>query len=124
MRSHELKEEGYSAQVALEATGPVMRVAGTISSEDPSKVLHPFVNVVHNELLIAGAKKVLVDVRPLEFVNSCGLKCFIRWVELVKKLPASKQYEIEFVIDPARRWQITAWKALSCVAPGQVRVRS
>jgi hypothetical protein len=42
----------------------------------------------------------------------------------VKRLPSSKQYELEFLIDPARRWQITAWKALSCFAPNHVRVRS
>ena len=124
MRSLEVEHDGYSARVSDDGGGPVMRVTGSISSEDPSKVLHPFVNAVHNELLVAGAKKVRVDVRPLEFVNSCGLKCFIRWVDLVKKLPASKQYELEFLIAPARRWQITAWKALSCFAPGQVRVRS
>jgi hypothetical protein len=124
MRNLELEHEEYSARVTVDGIGPIMRVAGTISSEDPSKVLHPFVNAVHNELLVSGAKKVRVDVRPLEFVNSCGLKCFIRWVDLVKKLPPSKQYELEFVIDPARRWQITAWKALSCFAPGQVTVRS
>ena len=35
-----------------------------------------------------------------------------------------RSYLAQFVIDPARRWQITAWKALSCFAPGQVTVRS
>jgi hypothetical protein len=124
MRSLDLRHDQYSAHLSEGASGAFMQVAGTISSEDPSKVLHPFVDAVHAELVVSGVKKVRVDVRPLEFVNSNGMKCFIRWVDRVKKLPASKQYELEFVIDPARRWQITAWKALSCFAPGQVRVRS
>lgn len=102
--------------------GASVTFTGTISAANPTPVLNEFVTLVHAHVTQAQVKTVVVDLRPLEFMNSSGFKSFIFWLEKIEGLPEDQRYCLEFHRDPARRWQVTSLLALSCFSPSQVRV--
>jgi hypothetical protein len=117
-----LKQDRWSVDLAPAPGGPIVKFRGTISAGDPAPVLNRFVDRVNDALSSAACDRVRVDLTALEFVNSCGFKSFIYWVEQMKKLPVERQYAFEFVLDPTRRWQKTNVQVLTCFAPSAIRL--
>ena len=116
-----LRQDQFSVELAPGPGCPVVRFRGTISAGDPAPTLNAFVDRVNAAVAGAGCARVRVDLTALEFVNSCGFKSFIYWVEQMKRLPEERQYALEFQLDPKRRWQKTNLQVLSCFAPSAVR---
>ena len=106
----------YSAVLAAGAGGPVVHLKGTISTPNPTTLLNPFVEAAHRELSASGVRHVEVDLRDLEFCNSCGFKALIYWIQLIQDLGEAQRYKLRFKLNPERRWQKTSLLTLSCLA--------
>jgi len=120
----QVSDEKYSAQFAVEAGAPVVRFQGTVSTPNPSAVLNPFLDSVHERVTRDRAGVVTVDFRSFEFCNSSGFKSFIHWIERIRQLPGEHQYRLQFVCAPGKRWQRTSLLALTCFAVDTVEIRA
>ena len=60
----------------------VLRVAmsGAVEMRDPGVVLNPYWNGLDEEVRRRGIKRVEVDMRDLNFMNSSGILTLVRWV--------------------------------------------
>lgn len=119
----QVAEEKYSAGVVTDGRGTRVQFRGTISTPNPAVVLNPFVDAVHEQLVKAAAKEVLVDFRELEFCNSSGFKAFIHWIQKIQELPEAQRYGLRFLSNPARKWQRTSLLALSCYGVSSVTIQ-
>ena len=120
--SFQVSDQKYSAALATSGAAPVVRFLGTVSTPNPASVLNPFVEAVHEEVGRSGAKVVTVDFSEFEFCNSSGFKSFIYWIELIRQLPAERQYRLRFLVAPGRRWQKTSLLVLTCFATEAVEI--
>jgi hypothetical protein len=116
----QVSDEKYSAVLSSGPEGLVVRFKGTVSTPNPSVLLNPFVDSVHEQLAKGRHAVVMVDFRELEFCNSSGFKAFIHWLERIREMPKEAQYRLRFTLNPARKWQRTSLLALSCFAPDKV----
>lgn len=110
----------FGIEKADEAT---VTVRGTVSIEDP-KPLNKLVEELHAYLLSRKYRRVNVDVRQLEFMNSTGFKPLVLWLERIMGCPESSRYTLHFLSAPARKWQPVFLSALSCFAPTQVTIET
>jgi hypothetical protein len=60
---------------------------------------------LHNECNRAEARKVVVDLHDLEFMNSSCFKSFITWIVALRRLPEDQRYHILFRANPELDWQ-------------------
>ena len=118
-----VSDEKYSGELAAEAHGFMVRFRGTISTANPSVLLNPFVDAVHDVIAASGPGVVTVDLHELEFCNSSGFKAFIYWIQRLQELPEPAQYRLRFLLSPTRRWQRTSLLALTCFAPSKVELQ-
>lgn len=99
------------------------RFVGTADVE-AKPYLDDVVKKLHEEALRLGAKKVVVDFRELEFMNSSSFKVFVSWLALVQELPADQQYRIHLLSNPSMHWQRRSLAALSCFAVDLVAIET
>ena len=79
---------------------------------------------LHNECNRAEARKVVVDLHDLEFMNSSCFKSFITWIVAVRRLPEAQHYRIRFVSNAALHWQKRSLHAISYFGGELVTVES
>jgi hypothetical protein len=70
----------------------------------------------HAEAKRLSARKVVIDLRELEFMNSSCFKCFVSWISDVQELPESQLYKVEFLSNPQLHWQKRSLHSLRCFA--------
>lgn len=99
------------------------RFIGTADVE-AKPYLDEVVKKLHDEALRLGAKKVVIDFRELEFMNSSSFKVFVSWLALVQELPADQQYRIHLLSNPSMHWQRRSLAALSCFAVDLVAIET
>lgn len=94
----------------------VLRVAmsGAVEMRDPGVVLNPYWNGLDEEVRRRGIKRVEVDMRDLNFMNSSGILTLVRWVTRVK---GDKPYHIDLQFDRNVTWQRTSVPTLAKLAP-------
>lgn len=118
----QIAEEKYSAAVLTDPQGTRVVFRGTISTPDPARVINPFVDALHEELLKRGLREIQVDFRELEFCNSSGFKSFIHWIQRLQETPEPQRYGLRFLSNPQRKWQKTSLLALSCYGVNSVTI--
>jgi hypothetical protein len=79
---------------------------------------------LHTEATRLKVKKVIVDIRQLEFMNSSSFKLFVGWLAQVRDLPPESQYLITFVSNPNLHWQRRSLASLSCFAVNLVSIET
>jgi hypothetical protein len=67
--------------------------------------LDRFLGVVASEASRLEVKRVRVDVRKVELMNSSCIKGFVNWIGELQDQPPERQYKIQFVADPTTQWQ-------------------
>ncbi len=70
----------------------------------------------HAEAKRLSARKVVIDLRELEFMNSSCFKCFVSWISDVQDLPEGQLYKVEFLSNPQLHWQKRSLHSLRCFA--------
>ena len=98
-----------------------LRLEGTADSRFTDD-LSRFVVGAQESALAAGVKRVVIDFRELEFMNSSCFKSFVTWLQNLIELEPARQYQIRFVSDPNKHWQARSLKALSCFAADLVEI--
>lgn len=96
---------------------------GTADVEAQPDLKH-YVNALHTESYRLKAKKVVVDFRELEFMNSSSFKIFVAWLAQIRALSADEQYKLTFLANPSLHWQLRSLAALSCFAVDLVTIET
>ena len=102
--------------------GDVLRVlmTGAVEMRDPGGVLNPFWSRIDDELKARGIKRVEVDLRDLNFMNSSGILTLVRWITKAKSHPAEDAYQLVLQYDRNVTWQRTSIPTLAKLAPNVV----
>src|SRR5687768_17539633 len=107
----ELRCRDLIGTTAMAGDELLFRLEGTADSrftEDLSR----FVGKAQQVAVDAGVRRVVIDFRELEFMNSSCFKAFVTWLQNLLELEPEKQYRIRFVSDPSKHWQARSLKAL------------
>jgi len=56
--------------------------------------------------------EVRVDLTKVQFMNSACIKGFVNWIGQLQALPPDRQYQIQFISNPAAYWQRRTLQAL------------
>ena len=111
-----LTAEGVTVVPRIE--NGVLRIAmsGAVEMRDPGVALNPYWNGIDDEVRRVGMKRVQLDMRDLNFMNSSGLLTLVRWVTRVKG-HGNKPYQIELLFDRNVTWQRTSIPTIAKLAP-------
>lgn len=97
----------------------VMRVvmSGAVEMRDPGDVLNPYWTSIDEQARDRSLKRVELDVRDLNFMNSSGILTLVRWITKLKNAPA---YQLVLEYDRNVTWQRTSIPTLAKLAPAAV----
>ncbi len=97
----------------------VMRVvmSGAVEMRDPGDALNPYWNAIDEQVRERSIKRVELDVRDLNFMNSSGILTLVRWITKLKNAPA---YQLVLEYDRNVTWQRTSIPTLAKLAPAAV----
>lgn len=101
----EVTVEGEASLDALEALGRVL-------------------DATHEEAMRLQAKEVVMNLTQLEFLNSSGVKHFVKWLRRASEVGDGRGYQIRLVSSPLVPWQRRGLEALRCFAPHRVTVET
>lgn len=88
----------------LADNGIVLRLKGNADSASNAAFGH-FVTKMHGEAQRLAVGTVHVDLTQLYFMTSSCIKCFVTWIGCIRSAPPHLQYKLNFVVNPALRWQ-------------------
>ena len=114
------KAEGLSIVPRLESGVLRVSVAGTVEMREPGELLNPYWTMIDEEARRHGVKRVEVDLRDLNFMNSSGILTFVRWITRAKGHPAGEGYTLVLQYDRNVTWQRTSVPTLAKLAPNVV----
>jgi len=97
-------------------------VSGTVEMRDPGELLNPYWDRINGEVIKRHLKRVEVDLRELDFMNSSGILTLVRWIARVRTQPAESAYQILIRHDRNVTWQRTNVPVLAKLAPSVVLV--
>lgn len=116
-----LKTETVKVETQVGKDSLLIRVVGTITEQEPGKVLNPYFGSLHEAIQARGLNTVKLDLRQLTLVNSSGIVCILRWVKRVQQ-STEKRYPIIIHYDPEILWQRISLKSLQMMAPDVIQV--
>ena len=115
-----IKQGKVSIDVADSAAGVVVNIVGDIDMQDPSVILDPLFEKVHEGAIAQGIKVVEANLRQLTFLNSSGIKGMAKWIMKLTTVPADKKYTLKILYNKDISWQATSLPTLTFLAPGLV----
>ena len=95
-------------------------VSGAVEMRDPGGLLNPYWSRVDEEARRTGTKRVEVDLRDLNFMNSSGILTLVRWITKAKTHPSNDAYQLVLQYDRNVTWQRTSIPTLAKLAPNVV----
>ena len=113
--THEILYQEGEIRIELttdQAAGLVVKFSGVIDHLNPGEFLDPLLLQIHEAAPRQQAPLVAADLSGLSFLNSSGIKSFVKWIMTQLKLEAAQRYRIEFHYSPAVTWQQSTLKAL------------
>ena len=87
---------------------------------DPGDLLTPYWNKIDEIALERSLRRVEVDLRDLNFMNSSGILTLVRWITKAKTHAADKSYQLVLQYDRNVTWQRTSIPTLAKLAPDVV----
>lgn len=112
--------EGLSIVPRLENGLMRVSVAGTVEMREPGELLNPYWTMIDEEARRHGVKRVEVDLRDLNFMNSSGILTFVRWITRAKGHPPGAGYTLVLKYDRNVTWQRSSIPTLAKLAPNVV----
>ncbi len=112
--------EGVSIVTRMESGVLRISVAGTVEMREPGELLNPYWTMIDEEARRHGIKRVEVDLRDLNFMNSSGILTFVRWITRAKGHAAGAGYTLVLQYDRNVTWQRTSIPTLAKLAPNVV----
>jgi hypothetical protein len=107
----------------LELEGDVCRIfcQGVLDGPpERTASLQPDLLRLHEALGEHRVKRVRLDVSPVEYMNSGGIKSFMAWFLRAERAPLPT-YVIEVIYDPSRTWQQVSFAAMGRLVPRVLR---
>lgn len=98
----------------------IVKISGNIELEDPSVLITPFFNQVHQIILDENIEKITVDIRELQYLNSSGIRELVGWIMKLDELPDTKKYSIHFLCCHKNLWQETSISTLEFLNPNYI----
>jgi len=105
------------------ADGLTVKLVGDIDMEDPSLLLDPFFEKVHQGMVAGKIPFVVADFQGLTFLNSSGIKAVAKWIMKLAMLPPDQKYQIRIAHNKAITWQVTSLPTLTFLVPGAVKIQ-
>ena len=112
--------EGLSIVPRLEEGRLRVKVSGTVEMREPGEVLNPYWTMIDEETRRHGVRRVEVDLRDLNFMNSSGILTLVRWITRAKGHPADAGYTLVLQYDRNVTWQRSSIPTLAKLAPNIV----
>jgi hypothetical protein len=111
--------------VSFESKDNVIRIGlGGTCDMSSLPYLQPFLDDLHDEAARLGARRVILDVERLYFMNSASIKCFIVWIGKVNSLSPTERYTVAFRMNARLAWQQRSLSAIWRYAPEIVQLES
>ena len=95
---------------------------GELALRDPVAELGPHLRRIHDAA--AGGGELVIDVRPLGYVNSSGLRIFLDWISWISAEPADRRYTLAFQLAKGSTWQAAAFPAIAMLGGDSVRTET
>ena len=112
--------EGISIVPRLENGLLRVKVSGAVEMREPGEVLNPYWTMLDEEARRHGIRRVEVDLRDLNFMNSSGILTLVRWITRAKGHPPGAAYTLVLQYDRNVTWQRTSIPTLAKLAPNIV----
>jgi hypothetical protein len=117
-----VSEERITINVIDGANGVTIKFTGDIDMEDPSIILDPLFEKIHDGVLENNLKEVIADFKELTFLNSSGIKAVAKWIMKLSEVDDNQKYIIKIVHNKDITWQVTSLPTLTFLVPGAVQV--
>jgi hypothetical protein len=111
-----LSAEGISITPHLGADSLRLRMSGAVEMRDPGDLLNPFWTSIDEQVRSRGIKRVEVDLRDVNFMNSSGILTLVRWITKAKAHAPENAYSLVLQYDRNVTWQL----APKVVIPAEV----
>jgi len=100
----------------------VLRVVmtGAVEMRDPGGVLNPYWSRIDEAARAQQMKRVEVDLRDLNFMNSSGILTLVRWITKAKSHAPFDAYKLVLRYDRNVTWQRSCVPTLAKLAPNVV----
>ncbi len=100
----------------------VLRVvmAGAVEMRDPGGVLNSYWSRIDETARAQRMKRVEVDLRDLNFMNSSGILTLVRWITKAKTHGPADAYKLVLQYDRNVTWQRSSVPTLAKLAPNVV----
>lgn len=118
----ELRAESANIKCAEVGNDVVLTFSGSIDMQDPGKVLDPFFERLHNQVINNQIKNIKADFFSLDYLNSSGIKSLINWLIKIPALPEGSRYKVSLLYNSDITWQETSLKVLALLVPSWVEV--
>lgn len=115
-------QDKIKIEVLDNAEGLTVKFVGDIDMEDPSILLDPLFEKVHQGMVAKKVPFVVADFMGLNFLNSSGIKAIAKWIMKLAMLPPDQKYQIRIAHNKAITWQVTSLPTLTFLVPGAVKV--
>jgi hypothetical protein len=116
-----LAVEGLSVVPRLENDVLHIAVLGAVEMREPGDVLNPYWNRIDDEIRRRALKRVEVDLRDLNFMNSSGILTLVRWITKAKSHSGGDAYQMILRYDRNVTWQRSSVPTLAKLAPNVVQ---
>lgn len=120
LQAQAIKEANFSVDVSDSGSGGKIQFIGDIDMEDPSKILDPFFDQVHQSAVSGDVTEVEADFTKLNFLNSSGIKAIAKWIMKLAAVSGDEKYTIHILYDKAVTWQETSLPTLKFLVPDVV----
>ena len=112
-----LSAEGLT--ITPQTAGDVLRVKmiGAVEMRDPGELLNAYWNGLDDAARAHKLKRVEVDLRDVNFMNSSGILTLVRWITRAKTHPTDRAYTLVLQYDRNVTWQRTSIPTLAKLAP-------
>ncbi|HEY2091862.1 MAG TPA: hypothetical protein VGJ81_08245 [Thermoanaerobaculia bacterium] len=112
-----LSAEGLS--ISPQMSGEVLRVkmTGAVEMRDPGELLNPYWTGIDEAVREKKLRRVEVDLRDVNFMNSSGILTLVRWITKAKTHAADQAYTLVLQYDRNVTWQRTSIPTLAKLAP-------
>jgi len=115
-----LTESGFQIKGELSNGNFSAVLEGAVDVENPAAQLKPYLDALHEAAAAKQVAEVVLDFRPLTFMNSSGIKQFVAFILKDAQTGADKQYKIRVLYDQGVTWQASSLPILKKLQPGLV----
>lgn len=103
-----------------------LELRGELATRDPVADVGPHIQKIHAALAERasgdGGAELVVDVRPLKFVSSSGLRIFLDWVSWIAAEPEARRYRLVFRTSRTATWQAASFPAIVMLGGAHARL--